>query len=102
MTGGIAACEVRGNTVRLSGELDMATVADLESALADALGASAPDVIVDVSGTTFVDSVTIGALLDARTAADRLGRRLRLRGVPPRLERVLVLYAPQPPFDVVG
>lgn len=103
MTVGIEGCEVRGNTVRLFGEFDIATVAEVESALADALGAAMgtarPDVIVDVSGTTFVDSITIHALLDARSAADRVGRALRLRGVGPRFERVLGLCAPQPPFE---
>lgn len=99
MTVGIEGCEVRGNTVRLCGELDIATVTDVETALADALGAAGPDVIVDVSGATFVDSITISALVEARTAADRLGRPLRLRGVGPRFERVLGLCAPQPPFE---
>ena len=101
MTVGITGFEVQGNTVRLCGELDIATVADLETALADALGAAAPEVIVDVSDTTFVDSITISALLDARSAADDLGRALRLRGVGPRFERVLRLCEPQPPFDRV-
>jgi anti-anti-sigma factor len=100
MTAVTTACEVRGNTVRLCGELDLATVADVESALVDALSASAPEIIVDVSGTTFVDSVTISALVGARAAADQVGRALRLRGVGPQFQRVLGLYAPQPPFDV--
>ena len=99
MTVGIEGCEVRGNTVALFGEFDIATVAEVEAALADALGAAGADVIVDVSGTTFVDSITISALVEARTAADRLGRPLRLRGVGPRFERVLGLCAPQPPFE---
>jgi anti-anti-sigma factor len=94
-----AACEVWGSTVRLRGELDIATLGEVESALADALRASEPEVIVDVSGTTFVDSTTIGALLDARAAADRAGRTVRLRGVGPRFERLLGLCEPQPPFE---
>src|SRR4051812_44514326 len=93
-------CEGSGNTVRLSGELDIATVSEVESLLAAALNAgSGPEIVVDVSGTTFVDSVTISALIDARSAAGRGGRALRLRGVGPRFERVLGLCAPEEPFE---
>jgi len=99
MTVDIARCEVSGSTVRLLGELDIATVDDLESALAAALQAPGPEVVVDVSGTTFVDSVTISTLIEGRLAADRVGCALRLRGVGPRFERVLGLCAPEPPFE---
>jgi anti-anti-sigma factor len=99
MTVGIARCEVTGSTVLLCGELDIATVDELESALTAALHAPGPEVVVDVSGTTFVDSVTISTLIDARLTADRVGRALRLRGVGPRFERVLGLCAPEPPFE---
>ena len=99
MTVGIAGCEVMGNTVRLRGEFDIATVQDVESALATALAGPGSELIVDVSAATFVDSVTISALIDARSAAGRAGRALRLRGVGPRFERVLGLCAPHPPFE---
>jgi len=103
MTVCAASCAVDGNTVTLRGELDLATLPDLEAALTLALApSSASDLLVDLSGATFVDLVSLGAFLAARNEAEAAGRRLRLRGVSPRLERVLGLFAAEPPFDVVA
>jgi len=98
-------CQVLGSTLTLSGELDLATAADLEAALATALAALAdsgqPELIVDLGATTFLDSVTIRALVRARRRAEAAGGRLRLRGVSPRIGRVLRLFDPGPPFEVM-
>ncbi len=51
----------------LHGEHDMATTAEIAIALAVAAGC--PSVLVDVSDTTFIDSTVIGALLRAAALA---------------------------------
>jgi anti-sigma B factor antagonist len=58
----------------LRGELDLGTAPQLEQALADANG----DVLLDLSGLTFMDSTGVRVLLEA--AEHRAGR---LRIVPP-------------------
>jgi len=103
MTVSVAHCEVQGSTVILRGELDIATVDELERALAEALrDPSASAVVVDLSAATFFDSATITALMRARASAAAEGRRLGLRGLKPRLHRVLGLFAPEPPFELMG
>jgi anti-sigma B factor antagonist len=59
--------------VSVSGELDLATVGLLERELDSVIGRGARRVIVDLSGVTFMDSVSLGALV-------RDAKRLRARG----------------------
>ena len=90
------------SAVVLRGELDLATLAEVEAMLAEALDRGAGDLVVDVSAVSFVDSQTIGALMAARSRATESGRTLCLHGVGPRFARVLELYAPQPRFAVTA
>ncbi len=59
-----------GNVVRLTGELDMATAPAVQEALHAAQHAQASQLIVDLRGLTFLDSVGLGVLI----AADLAGR----------------------------
>ena len=52
-------------TIRAGGELDMYAAPTLRDALADALEAGAPRVLVHLAEVTFVDSTTIGVLVAA-------------------------------------
>jgi anti-anti-sigma factor len=63
-----------------AGELDIDTAAGLRRTLADAGRDPDRDVVVDLSGVTFVDCAGLRPLLEART---RLRERLWLRS-PPR------------------
>jgi anti-sigma B factor antagonist len=48
------------------GELDIATVPPLRTALTDAAEAPAPKLVVDLTDVTFIDSVGVGAILHAK------------------------------------
>ena len=54
--------------VEITGEHDLSTSADLTSSL-DRLIAAAQPIVVDLSAATFIDSSTLGAILDARRRA---------------------------------
>lgn len=60
----------------LSGDLDSFTAADLDAALA-ALGPAA-DVVIDLSGLSFMDSSGLRVLIGAHTALDGEGNKLVL------------------------
>jgi anti-anti-sigma factor len=76
-------------TLRVTGELDLATADDLTRRL-EALGQGMGDITVEASGLSFVDSTGVRAVL---RAAERLeGRgRLILRAPTPSVRRVLRL-----------
>jgi anti-anti-sigma factor len=57
-----------GTVVEVAGELDVATVPELEEALADAEG----PVTVDLSATTFADPAALRVLLAARANGVRI------------------------------
>lgn len=75
-------------TVRLRGELDLATAGELRSCLAPVIGSQPPPVkvVLDLEAVTFLDASGIAALLTARRALDAHGGRLVLRS-PSRLVR---------------
>ena len=75
--------------VVVAGEIDIATVGDVEQELRQAEGSDADQIVLDLSGVTFVDSSAIRLLLaaDIRSRAD--GARLSLRRPPARVMRVL-------------
>src|SRR5436305_1294470 len=79
--------------IAVSGELDVATVPRLRAALTEAAERGSTRLVVDLSEVTFVDSVSVGAILHAQ-------RRLGLEG------RLAVVLAPSSYarviFDVVG
>ena len=76
----------------VSGELDLATAADLEDAVATA--AALPgvrEVLVELSGLRFLDASGIAALNRARNHAARTGVLVRAEGARGVVRRVLEL-----------
>lgn len=65
--------------LRLSGELDLATVDKLRDAVKDSLSGSR-HLVLDLSGLAFIDSSGLRELYRATTASGRDGWRLELVG----------------------
>jgi anti-anti-sigma factor len=79
-----------GAVLSLTGRLSAATVADVRMALAEAIERGSGDLVVDLTGTELVDATGLGVLVGTHRRADRAGRRLVLRGVPERIDRLLL------------
>jgi anti-anti-sigma factor len=79
----------RGLVVRLCGELDLHSVPVMRKALLE-LEADAPDrLVVDLSGVDFIDSTSLGVLVEAKRQADSRGRILVLAGPGSHVRRAL-------------
>jgi anti-sigma B factor antagonist len=78
-------------TVRVSGELDLAArpvvTEQVTAALVD--DANIERVVVDLGGVKFCDSSGLGALLDIRRVADKVGATIVLRSPSAGVARVL-------------
>ena len=76
--------------LNLSGELDLATVAELEEALTTRLAAG-EHVVVDLRGLAFMDSSGVRALVTAHQSAKDNGRSLVIVRAPPgnEVDRVI-------------
>ena len=59
-----------GELMELRGELDIGTAPKLEQAVERALEEGCRDVVLDLSGTTLLDSSGLGALLRAKRTVD--------------------------------
>ena len=85
--------------VWVSGEHDIATREQLNVTLAQAAGLDDADVVVDLSGVTFMDASTIGALVVARNRLRSRARSLSVRAPSPRARRLLDLCGLAPLID---
>jgi len=79
-----------GALIALSGRLGATTVADVRTALAAAIETGVGDLIVDLQGVELVDATGLGVLVGAHRRAGRAGRRVVLRMIPERIDRLLV------------
>lgn len=72
--------------VRLAGELDLYNANTVREALLDACGDGQPErIVVDLSEVEFIDSTTLGVLIEARTKlANRRGFLLAAPGLETR------------------
>jgi anti-anti-sigma factor len=76
-------------TVRLMGELDLLTQQALRDELRDVIDLEAPaEVIIDLTGVTFMDCSALASLIEARA---HLSGRLFLHEVPAQVARLLAL-----------
>jgi anti-sigma B factor antagonist len=65
--------------LELRGELDISTVPELERRLAEVEQENPPSLVIDLGQLGFMDSTGLGAIIRAADAAERHGRKLRLR-----------------------
>ncbi|MER5318598.1 STAS domain-containing protein [Streptosporangium roseum] len=77
--------------VSVGNRLDVGTVAGVRPRLHEAVDSGRGDLIVDLSGLEMIDATGLGVLVGTHRRALAAERRLILRGVPPRVMRVLAV-----------
>lgn len=90
--------------VRLSGELDYAGIAPLESVLGDALDTDPPALVLDLAGVLFCDSSSLQVMLRISARARERGTAFalaRARTAVTRPIRVLGLTEQLPAYESV-
>jgi len=88
----VAVSEEQGRqVVRLAGEHDVATVFAISQALLKAIDTDDDQLVVDLSGVTFMNGSTIAVLTAARDDLTGQGRRLTLRSPSKCARRLLEL-----------
>jgi anti-sigma B factor antagonist len=71
----------RGVVARIRGEIDISNVAAVKRKLTDAVTSSSPGLVVDISGTTYLDSSGVYLLFELARALE--GRQQRMCVVAP-------------------
>lgn len=62
--------------VAVTGDIDLFTTPEFKLAIAEAAADPGDTVVVDLTGTTFLDSSSLGVLIGARRQLERRGRSL--------------------------
>jgi anti-anti-sigma factor len=78
-----------GQEVSVSGRLDANTVAEVRRALHDNLDRGAGDLLIHLAQAEVHDATGLGLIVGIHDRARRMGRRLVLADVSPRLDRLL-------------
>ncbi|MBU2670495.1 STAS domain-containing protein [Actinoplanes bogorensis] len=78
-------------TVALRGEVDVLTVDQVRSALADALATGPREIVVDLTDLEFIDSTGLGALISGFQRARDASIRFRLAHASGSVKQILVL-----------
>jgi len=71
------------------GDFDIASVDLLRETFVDTVGPSASKLVVDLSGTTFLDSMALGTIIGVTKRAKGWGGWVRLVSPQPSIRRVL-------------
>ena len=91
LTADVVTPNAEGTVVWLDGEQDIATVPALTDALARAISASETDLVVDLSGVTFIGAAPIGELIRNLEMLRLQSRTLTVRSPSTFARRVLDL-----------
>ena len=75
--------------MKLAGEIDMLTAADLSNAVNDVLADAPPRIVLDLDGVTFCDSQGLGTLVVLSRKATTAQSVLVITNVGDFLQRVL-------------
>ena len=75
-------------------------LSDFSSAVTSLVSAGKNDIVIDLTPVTYVDSATIGCLMDLYRQVHGAGGRLKLSGVQKRVETMLTLTGAQNFIDI--
>ena len=70
-------------------------LADFAAAVSDLVASGKRDIVIDLTPVTYVDSATIGCLMDLYRQISKAGGHLKLSGVQKRVETMLTLTGAQ-------
>lgn len=86
--------------VSVMGDVDIATAPALEQTLLDVTGSGAREVVVDLTGCSFLDSRGLEALTSTRTRLERSNRALALVVSNPSLFRIFQITQVEDWFEI--
>ncbi len=84
------------------GEIDLATVNTLRSAVTDAISEGARHLVLDLEGVTYIDSSGLGTLIGAHKRVASVGGTLTVRCSQPRVLRLFAITGLDQVLTVIG
>jgi len=93
--------DARTAVLGVEGDLDLASAPSLKWALADAVGAGANRLVVDLTLVSFIDSTALGVLVGVHRSLDR-GTRMAIVCSKPEVLNIFELTGLDGAFDIFG
>jgi anti-sigma B factor antagonist len=90
----------RRRSVEVTGVIDLFTASDLKGSLLEAIERDC-ELLVDLTGATYLDSSGLGVLLSAAKRADQLGGQMIIAGAGPDIARVFQITGLDTLFTIV-
>lgn len=87
--------------IMLEGELDQQEVLQLKAAFDKAVKRARGDVVVDLSGVTFIATLGIGLIVSTRETLEERGLTLKLANVPDFVEKTFKVMSLTEVFERV-
>ena len=93
----------RGNErwILLEGELDQEEVLHMKSAFDAAVKRAKGDVVLDLEGVTFIETLGIGLIVSTREKLEERGLTLKLANVPAHIEKTFKVMSLTEVFERV-
>ena len=88
--------------VRLSGDFDLHSCAGLRAVVENLLVPGAGQVVLDLSGVTFIDSSGLGTLVGLQKHANEVEVGLALGALTPQLQKIIDLTGLSGAFSIVA
>ena len=86
--------------VTVNGEVDLYSSPQLRTAILSSVSAKTPNVVVDLSGVSYMDSSGIATLVEAHQKTGDASGRLALAGLTDRVREVFELTRLQSIFEI--
>lgn len=86
----------------LEGSLDIYTSLDLKAALEDHVKKENPDIVIDMSKLTYIDSSGIGILIKALNYVQGLNGKLCVANLKPAIEKVFKVSGLTSYFEILN
>ncbi|MDR0498684.1 MAG: STAS domain-containing protein [Holophagales bacterium] len=81
--------EGNASVLSVKGKINFEVTAQLRGAIKDLIAAQQPNLLViNLEGTSFIDSSGLGLLVAARSSADKNGSRLHICCISPQVKKV--------------
>jgi anti-sigma B factor antagonist len=78
-------------TVILSGEIDFSVTPKVREKLLEVIESGVPEIVLDLSGLSYVDSSGLALFIEARRMLAASGRTIRIEGITPQVEKLFHL-----------
>jgi anti-sigma B factor antagonist len=78
-------------TVILAGEIDFSVTPQVRERLMNCIASGAPEIVLDLSGLSYIDSSGLALFIEARRHLVATGRSIRIAAISPQVRKLFQL-----------